>query len=83
VYKRQAGVVTKMVCAYDGGHIATGGYNEIFIKGVGEPTYPCGTNPPPGAPPYVEPSPSPSPSATPVPLATPGPSPKPSPKPSP
>ena len=82
-WTKPAGVVTKMVCAYDGGHIATGGYNEIFIKGVGEPTYPCGTNPPPGAPPYVEPSPSPSPSATPVPLATPGPSPKPSPKPSP
>ena len=74
-WKQPAGVVTRMVCAYDGGHIATGGRNEIFIKGVGEPNYPCGTNPPPGAPPYVEPSPSPSP----VPSASPGPAPSPSP----
>ncbi len=71
MWKQPAGVVTRMVCAYDGGHISSGGYNEIFIKGVGEPNYPCGTNPPPGAPPYVTPSPSPSPGATP----TPGPSP--------
>ncbi len=63
------GVVTRMVCAYDGGHVTAGGYNEIFLKGVGEPSYPCGANPPPGSPPYVPPSPSPS--ATPVPSATP------------
>jgi len=46
------------VCSYDGGRVATGGYNEIFIKGVDEPSYPCGANPPPGAPAYVPPSPS-------------------------
>jgi membrane peptidoglycan carboxypeptidase len=80
-WKQPAGVVTRMVCAYDGGHISSGGYNEIFIKGVGEPTYPCGTYPPPGALPYVAPSPSPSatPAATPVPSVTPRPSPSPSP----
>ena len=80
-WKEPTGVVTRMVCAYDGGHIATGGYSEIFIKGVGEPSYPCGANPPPGAPPYVAPSPSPSPVAppTPSPSPTPAPSPKPTP----
>jgi membrane peptidoglycan carboxypeptidase len=56
------GVVTRMVCTYDGGSIASGGYNEIFLKGVGEPSYPCGANPPPGAGPYASPSPSPKPS---------------------
>jgi membrane peptidoglycan carboxypeptidase len=71
MWKQPAGVVTRMVCAYDGGHIAAGGYNEIFIKGVGEPNYPCGTNPPPGAPPYVAPSPSPSPGAPPTPSPSP------------
>ncbi|HEV2033304.1 MAG TPA: transglycosylase domain-containing protein [Candidatus Dormibacteraeota bacterium] len=59
------GVVTRMVCTYDGGSIATGGVNEIFLKGVGEPSYPCGANPPPGAAPYPSPSPSPSPKASP------------------
>jgi membrane peptidoglycan carboxypeptidase len=77
------GVVTRTVCTYDGGHIDTGGYNEIFLKGIGEPTYPCGANPPPGAAPYVAPSPSPSaspvPSTSPTPSATPGHSPRPSP----
>ena len=77
VWKQPAGVVTTEVCAYDGGHISSGGYNEIFIKGVGEPNFPCGTNPYPGQPPYAEPSPSPSPGASPA--ATPGPSPRPSP----
>ncbi len=72
------GVVTRMVCPYDGGHVSTGGYNEIFLKGIGEPSYPCGANPPPGAPPYVPPSPSPSsspsPSGTsPTPAASPSP----------
>ena len=71
MWKSPAGVVTRMVCAYDGGHIAAGGYNEIFIKSVGEPNYPCGTNPPPGAPPYVAPSPSPSPGASPTPTPSP------------
>jgi len=59
MWAQPAGVVTRMVCPYDGGYIGTGGYNEIFLKGVGEPTYPCGANPPPGAPPYTRPSPSP------------------------
>ena len=80
-WKEPTGVVTRMVCAYDGGHIATGGYNEIFIKGVGEPSYPCGANPPPGAPPYVAPSPSPSPVATPRPSPSPTPAPSPTPTP--
>jgi len=56
MWKQPAGVVTRMVCPYDGGYIATGGYNEIFLKGLGEPRYPCGTNPPPGAAPYHAPS---------------------------
>jgi membrane peptidoglycan carboxypeptidase len=59
------GVVTRQVCAYDGGYLASGGYNEIFLKGVGEPRYPCGANPYPGETPYAPPappSPSPSPS---------------------
>jgi membrane peptidoglycan carboxypeptidase len=77
------GIVTRMVCTYDGGHIDTGGYNEIFLKGIGEPSYPCGANPPPGAPPYVAPSPaaSPNPATSPSPTAaaTPGHSPRPSP----
>jgi len=50
------GVITRMVCSYDGGYVSTGGYNEIFLKGVGEPTYPCGANPPPGAAPYRPPT---------------------------
>lgn len=66
------GVVTRMVCSYDGGHVSTGGYNEIFLKGIGEPSYPCGANPPPGAPPYAPPSPSPS--TTPTPATSPSPS---------
>ncbi|OLD25415.1 MAG: hypothetical protein AUJ02_05240 [Chloroflexi bacterium 13_1_40CM_3_65_12] len=56
MWKQPAGVVTRMVCPYDGGTIAMGGYNEIFLKGVGEPRYPCGANPPPGAAPYKVPS---------------------------
>jgi hypothetical protein len=72
-WKVPAGVVTRMVCTYDGGRIATGGYNELFIQGIGEPSYPCGANPPPGAPPYVAPSPSPSPGPSVAPA--PGPSP--------
>ncbi|GAC1646825.1 MAG: penicillin-binding protein 1A [Candidatus Dormibacteraceae bacterium] len=60
------GVVTRQVCTYDGGYIVTGGYNEIFLKGAGEPNFPCGANPHPGAEPYkppVVPSPVPSPAA--------------------
>ncbi|HXC77856.1 MAG TPA: transglycosylase domain-containing protein [Candidatus Acidoferrum sp.] len=69
-----AGVVTRMVCKYDGGRIATGGYKELFIQGIGEPNYPCGTHPPPGAPPYVAPSPSPSPAPSIAPAPSPSPS---------
>jgi membrane peptidoglycan carboxypeptidase len=65
LWTQPAGVVTRMVCAYDGGYVSSGGYNEIFLKGVGEPTYPCGANPPPGAAPYQPPSPSPSPASKP------------------
>jgi len=75
-WTQPAGVVTREVCSYDGGHVATGGFNEIFLKGVGEPSFPCGANPPPGAPPYVPPSPSPTPAPAPAP---PSPSPAPSP----
>jgi membrane peptidoglycan carboxypeptidase len=55
------GVVTRQVCTYDGGYVASGGVNEIFLKGVGEPNYPCGANPHPGQAPYQPPAPSPSP----------------------
>src|ERR1700687_565171 len=48
------------------GAVVHGGVHEIFLKGVGEPTYPCGANPPPGAAPY-QPPPSPSPAAKPSP----------------
>ena len=52
-----SGVVSRMVCSYDGGRVSTGGYNEIFLKAVGDPSYQCGANPPPGAPPYPAPYP--------------------------
>jgi penicillin-binding protein 1A len=63
------GVVTRQVCTYDGGYVASGGVSEIFLKGIGEPNYPCGANPHPGEAPYQPPAPSPSP--TPSPTATP------------
>ncbi|HEV2216003.1 MAG TPA: transglycosylase domain-containing protein [Candidatus Dormibacteraeota bacterium] len=66
-WKAPFGVVTDQVCKYDGGLVATGGYNEIFLKGFGEPTYQCGKNPYPGETPYVAPVPSPSPSPNPSP----------------
>ncbi len=72
MWVQPAGVVTRMVCDYDGGYVSTGGYNEIFLKGIGEPTYQCGANPPPGAAPYHPPSPSPPPSASPSPPSTKG-----------
>jgi membrane peptidoglycan carboxypeptidase len=62
MWKQPAGVVTRRVCSYDGGYVATGGYSEIFLKGPGEPQYECGTKPYPGEKPYTPPSPSPSPS---------------------
>ena len=56
-----AGVVTRQVCSYDGGYVSSGGYSEIFLKGIGEPRYPCGANPYPGQKPYTPPPASPSP----------------------
>jgi membrane peptidoglycan carboxypeptidase len=67
MWAQPPGVVSRQVCSYDGGYIASGGYNEIFLKGVGEPHYPCGANPHPGAAPYQPPAPSPSPAVTPKP----------------
>ena len=71
MWTQPAGVVTRQVCAYDGGYVPTGGYNEIFLKGVGEPRYPCGANPYPGQPPYRPPAPSPSSSPSSSPSASP------------
>ena len=65
-WTQPAGVVTRQVCAYDGGYVATGGYSEIFLKGSGEPHHACGANPYPGEAPY-RPSPSPWPSPAPPP----------------
>ena len=62
MWAQPPGVVSRMVCAYDGGYVASGGYTELFLKGVGEPRYPCGANPYPGEAPYVPPASSPSPS---------------------
>jgi membrane peptidoglycan carboxypeptidase len=70
-----AGVVARQVCPYDGGYVSSGGYTEIFIKGTGEPRYPCGANPYPGQAPYVPPAASPSPTPSPSPAASPSPSP--------
>jgi membrane peptidoglycan carboxypeptidase len=65
------GIVTRQVCKYDGGYVtgpaSAGTFSEIFIKGVGEPTYPCGGNPFPGEPAYVAPSPLPAASPSPSP----------------
>jgi membrane peptidoglycan carboxypeptidase len=55
MWAQPAGVVSRQVCSYDGGYVSTGGYREIFLKGVGEPRYPCGANPYPGQQPYVPP----------------------------
>ena len=50
------GIVTRQVCKYDGGTVATsGGFNEIFLKGVGEPTIPAARIPIRARPPYVAP----------------------------
>ena len=65
------GVVTRQVCPYDGGYVSSGGVSEIFLKGIGEPSYPCGANPHPGQAPYVAPNPSPSPAASPAPSRSP------------
>jgi hypothetical protein len=66
MWVQPAGVVTRQVCTYDGGYVTSGGVSEIFLKGIGEPNYPCGANPHPGQAPYVPPAaPSPSPGASP------------------
>jgi membrane peptidoglycan carboxypeptidase len=70
MWKPTPGVVTRDVCAYDGGITSAGGYKEIFLKGFGEPQYPCGAQPYPGEAPYT-PSPSPSPPASPAPTPSP------------
>jgi membrane peptidoglycan carboxypeptidase len=62
MWTQPPGVVTRQVCSYDGGYVSSGGYSEIFLKGVGEPSYPCGANPYPGEAAYVPPTPTPSPS---------------------
>ena len=67
MWKQPAGVVTRQVCSYDGGYVATGGYNEIFLKGIGEPRYPCGANPYPGQKPYLPPLALPTPQLSPSP----------------
>ena len=67
MWTQPAGVVTRQVCPYDGGYVTSGGYNEIFLKGVGEPSYPCGANPYPGEKAYAPPTPSPTPSPSPPP----------------
>ncbi|HET7419030.1 MAG TPA: transglycosylase domain-containing protein [Candidatus Dormibacteraeota bacterium] len=56
MWPQPSGVVTREVCPYDGGYVSAGGYSEIFLKGGGEPRYPCGTNPYPGEKPYAAPS---------------------------
>jgi membrane peptidoglycan carboxypeptidase len=71
MWVQPAGVVTRMVCAYDGGYVSSGGVNEIFLKRIGEPNYPCGANPHPGQAPYVPPSLSSSAAASPSPGASP------------
>jgi len=67
MWAKPAGVVTRQVCAYDGGYVSTGGYSEIFLGGTGEPRYACGSNPYPGEKPYVAPAASPSPTPRPSP----------------
>lgn len=69
MWTQPPGVVTRQVCTYDGGYIATGGYNEIFLKGAGEPNFPCGANPHPGAEPYKPPAARPSASPSPAAIA--------------
>jgi membrane peptidoglycan carboxypeptidase len=67
MWTQPPGVVTRQVCTYDGGYIGSGGFNEIFLKGNGEPNYPCGANPHPGAAPYDPPTPAPPPAPSPSP----------------
>ena len=75
MWTQPAGVVIRQVCSYDGGYIAGGGHDEIFLKGFGEPQYACGTKPYPGEAPYVAPVASPA--TSPAGSAAPSPSPSP------
>ncbi|MGH7904333.1 MAG: transglycosylase domain-containing protein, partial [Candidatus Dormibacteraceae bacterium] len=100
-WTRPPGIVTDTVCRQDG-NLATATtpanqkYDEIFIRGTGEPSATCGgaaadgqpgAQPAPGAPPTPSPSPggSPAPAVTPPRIApiSPRPSASPSPSPSP
>src|SRR5256884_6898941 len=69
MWTQPAGVVTRQVCAYDGGDVSTRGDNQIFFEGGGGPRYTCGAKPYPGQRPYTPPaaSPSPSPASSPSP----------------
>src|SRR5438067_4861543 len=40
LWAQPAGVVTRQVCTYDGGYIASGGYNEVVLKAAAEPLCP-------------------------------------------
>jgi membrane peptidoglycan carboxypeptidase len=71
MWAQPAGVVTRQVCTYDGGYVTSGGVSEIFLKGIGEPNYPCGANPHAGQAPYVPPAASPRASTSPSPGASP------------
>jgi membrane peptidoglycan carboxypeptidase len=71
-----AGVVTREVCSYDGGHVRTGGFNEIFLKGGRpEPSYPLQRQPAARRALLMLPSPSPSPGHRRRPKPSPAPSP--------
>jgi membrane peptidoglycan carboxypeptidase len=67
MWAQPAGVVTRQVCTYDGGLVASGGYNEIFLRDAAVPTYQCGSKPYPGEAPYVPAMPSPAPPPSPSP----------------
>ena len=83
MWKRPDGIVAANVCRLDG-NLADATtppdqrYDEVFIRGIGEPGPKCGANPPPGTAtpaPSPSPSPSPPPSPPPSPKATPTPMP--------
>src|SRR5207245_11356461 len=64
MWTQPSGVVTRMGCDYEGGSVSAGGDNEVFLEGIGEPNYECGTNPPTGAALDHPPCPSPSPTSS-------------------
>src|SRR3989449_10429751 len=65
MWTQPAGVVTRQVCSYDGGDVTSGGGNEIFFKGGGEPRGPCGAEADPGQKADTPPAPSPLPAPPP------------------